>query len=105
MIIVVEEIEIIPPKNKLSIELQPKACPVIKPIPNIKRTSVTAVTVAPRPTANNFLKLNSKPKQNNKMITPISAQILIASLSCTVGKKLTSGPTKKPATKYPKTTG
>ena len=72
---VVEDIEIIPPKNKLSVVDQPKCNPALYPIININKILVKAVMIADFPTLTIFLKLNSKPKLNSRNITPMSAQI------------------------------
>ena len=49
------------------------------------------------PTLASFLKLNSRPRPNNKNITPISAQIDTPSRSDTEGNNFTWGLTSNPA--------
>jgi hypothetical protein len=63
------------------------------------------VTDAVPPTCTNFLKLNSRPREKRRKITPISDHTLTPSESTTVGKSETWGLTKKPAMIYPNTTG
>ena len=70
--IVVEDITSIPAKIKLSIVVHPKKYPVIKPTQSIVNICVMEVTIAVRPTFNNFLMLNSNPNANNKKMIPIS---------------------------------
>ncbi|MNL51475.1 hypothetical protein D3C87_1745770 [compost metagenome] len=77
MIIVVDDTDNIPPKKMLSIVDHPIAFPATKPISSINTTSTIAVIDAEPPTLTSFLKLNSRPRLNNRKITPISAQIWI----------------------------
>ena len=94
---VVDEIAMIPPSNKLSILDHPKSCPEINPMTSIMVTSKSPVIAAVLPTFTNFLKLNSKPKLNSKKITPISAHISMVLISVMDGKIAKFGPTSKPA--------
>jgi hypothetical protein len=89
IIIVVDDMDNIPPRNTEFIVLHPNRCPTIKPISNILITSVVAVINAADPTFINFLKLNSSPRAKSKKTTPISAQVLMFSISPTVGKMRT----------------
>ncbi len=66
---------------------------------------VMAVIEAVPPTFINFLKLNSNPKLNNNIMTPISAQTSTLWTSFTDGKKSKWFPAKKPAMRYPSTNG
>ena len=104
-IIVVEDIDNIPPRKRLFICPQPSDKPVIYPAVIIPITTVMAPMTAVPPTFINFLKLKSSPKANNRKITPISAQIRILSTSVTVGICSMEGPASIPATIYPNTTG
>jgi hypothetical protein len=75
MIMVVEEMDRIPPRKILSMVAQPSILPVKYPAASMNITSKTAVTEAGAPTFISFLKLNSNPRLNRRNITPISAQI------------------------------
>ena len=69
-IIVVEDIDNIPPRKRLFICPQPSDKPVIYPAVIIPITTVMAPMTAVPPTFINFLKLKSSPKANNRRITP-----------------------------------
>jgi hypothetical protein len=97
MMMVVDEMQMIPPRKMLSIVLQPSSWPRKKPAVAINVCSVSAVTPAVPPTATSFLKLNSSPKLNRRKITPISLHVVMFFSSATVGKKPTCGPTSSPA--------
>ena len=101
----VDDIAIIPPRNRLSIRCQPK--PIPTPIPNkiIQKMMVQAAMMAEPPTLTIFLKLNSKPRANSKKMTPISAHVLILAVSITEGVYGICGLARNPATTYPKTRG
>ena len=88
MMIVVDELANIPPRNKLSITDHCNHLPNRKPAIVIKAISTNAVMDAEPPTLINFLKLNSRPNPNSKNITPSSATTSILSISITVGKSL-----------------
>ena len=98
MIIVVELIESIPPRNTLSMMPQPSSCPTPKPMSSIPPTSVNAVIIAVPPTCASLWRLNSRPRPNMSTITPISLQVLMDALSATVKKNGIYGPMRKPAT-------
>ena len=95
---VVELMDRMPPRNTLSMPLQPRSCPVAYPAPSMKSTVVIAVTAAAPPTCINFLKLNSSPRPKSRKMTPISDQVRMFASSVTVGTNFTWGPTRKPAT-------
>ena len=71
----------------------------------MEMTSVKAVMNAKAPTLTNFFILNSRPKANNRKITPISAHVEMPVLSETDGNKSIYGPAMIPTTIYPKTNG
>jgi hypothetical protein len=71
-IIVVEEIERITPKRCCPFVSSPSIVP-LKPINTIVIIWVIVIDAVP-PTFISFLKLNSSPRLNSNMITPISAQ-------------------------------
>ena len=101
-IIVVEDIDNIPPRKRLFICPQPCDKPVISRCHHTCNNGYGSTTAVP-PTFINFLKLKSSPKANNRKITPISAQIRILSTSVTVGICSMEGPASIPATIYPLT--
>ena len=70
MMMVVDDIESIPPKNRQLMKLKPKKCPTIKPANIIPATIISAVTTAAVPERNNFLKLNSRPKEKSNTTIP-----------------------------------
>ena len=86
--IVVDDIDNIPPRKMEFIVPHPNNCPTKYPMSNMLITSVIAVIKAVEPTFMSFLKLNSSPSAKSRNITPISAHILIFSISPTVGKIL-----------------
>ena len=98
MMMVVELIERIPPRKRLSIMAQPRARPVRNPAPIIKDTVTMVVTTAVPPTFINLRKLNSRPRLNSRKITPISLQVTRFFSSMTDGTRFTCGPTSRPAT-------
>ncbi|MCY1436738.1 hypothetical protein D9M71_528700 [compost metagenome] len=57
------------------------------------------------PTLNNLRRLNSRPRQNIRNITPSSARVLMVSSSWIRPNGGVCGPMMKPATMYPSTTG
>ena len=98
MIIVVDDIDNIPPKKILSKYVKCNKRPAAYPNNIIPTTITNAVITAEPPTLTNFRKLNSNPKENSKTIIPISAQISILAISVTVGKNEKCGPARKPVT-------
>ena len=98
MIIVVDDIDSIAPRNRESMNANPSKCPTASPMPIMHTTIIRAVTTAEPPTLSSFLKLNSSPSENSSATMPICAQkSMLASLAI-VGKKLKCGPTRNPAT-------
>ena len=71
-IIVVDDMDSIPPRNMDSILLHPMASPTRNPSMNIPRHWVIAVIRALLPTLMSFLKLNSSPNANSRNMIPIS---------------------------------
>ena len=103
--IIVDDMEIIPPRNILSMRPQPKRAPMPNPTMTIAVMTVRAVTTAPAPMSAIFLKLNSRPKANMRNMIPRSAQMFISALSATVMSQGKLGPIRKPAMMYPSTAG
>ena len=81
MMMVVDDMDSIPPKNTLSIVPQPMSCPTAKPKASIPPTSTSAVMIAVPPTLASLWRLNSRPRQNIRMMMPISLQVDTASMS------------------------
>ena len=78
---VVDDIDNIPPKNRLSILPKSSILPVTKPSDIMPITIINAVTTAEPPTFISFLKLNSSPNVNSSTTMPICAQnSMLASL-------------------------
>ncbi|MND89387.1 hypothetical protein D3C81_1039070 [compost metagenome] len=78
---VVEEIARIAPRNSESMVLHPNQRPISKPIQIISTISRNAAINAVAPTLNSLRRLNSRPKQNIRKITPSSASVLIVTSS------------------------
>ena len=86
MIIVVDDIDSIPPRNRLLMWENPRRCPIAKPPLIMPITMIRAVTTAEPPTFINFLKLNSNPKEKRSTTIPICAQNSIFSSVLTEGR-------------------
>lgn len=77
--IVVEDIHSIPPKNNELIKFHfKKKVAKAMPVDIIPAIITIAAITAELPTFINFLKLNSRPKVNNRNMMPISAQTCIS---------------------------
>ena len=74
MIIVVDDILSIPPRNRQLILLNPSTCPMANPAHIIPPIIIRAVTTAEPPAFISFLNENSRPSENNSAIMPICAQ-------------------------------
>ena len=98
MIIVVDDIDNIPPKNKLSMFPNPSTLPVTKPNVIMPATITSAVTTADPPTFISFLKLNSSPSVNRSTTIPICAQNSIFASDVTEGSSHMCGLARNPAT-------
>ena len=88
MIIVVDDIASIPPRNMLCIVSHPIRKPKIIPTPIIATMPRKAVTKALLPTEVSLRKLNSSPNPKSRKMMPISDQTSISAISLTVGKRL-----------------
>jgi len=95
---VVELIQIIPPRNRASILLQPKADPTRNPSTIMPKMMVRVVMMAGPPALTIFLKLNSSPRANSRKMTPISLQTWMLAVSITDGVRVKCGLAMKPAT-------
>ena len=80
---VVDDIASIPLRKMQSIRLHPKACPTNTPSTIIENIMVMAAITGAMPILIIFLNEKSSPKENNKNITPISAQVWMSALSTT----------------------
>ena len=103
--IIVEDIDNMPPRKMQSILPQPRRLPTPVPISIIAIITVIAVITALPPTVASFLKLNSSPRPNIRNTTPIFAHTCISADSTTVGRYAKLGLMRNPATIYPRTTG
>ena len=101
---VVELIESSPPRKMLSIIVQCIAVPTRVPVRNMPTQMVPAVIRALLPIWSNFLKLNSNPNEKSMKMMPISDHWWTDSGE-NWGKRPRWGPTRKPATIYPRISG
>ena len=95
---VVDDMEIMPPRNRASILLQPKLEPTVNPRKIMPKMMVRAAMTAGPPTFTIFLKLNSRPRANRRKITPMSDQVWMLAVSMTEGVRAKCGLAMKPAT-------
>ena len=95
---VVDDMEIIPPRKMLLMALKPSIFPTKKPEAIMPATMMSAVTTAEPPTLSNFLKLNSKPSEKSNTMMPICAQNSILLCDATSGSSEKCGLARKPAT-------
>ena len=104
-IIVVELMASIPPRNMQSIRFQSKACPTTIPSVIIAKIMVSVVITGVIPIFIIFLNEKSRPSENSRNITPMSAQVLMSTVSMTDMVYGMCGLTMKPAMIYPSTSG
>ncbi len=97
MITVVDDIESMAPRNRLSVLLQPKSLPSSKPTQPIPRISSEAAMTAVPPTFLSLPRLNSSPSENMSRMMPISASVLMLSWLVNSGNGGVCGPMMKPA--------
>ena len=71
---VVDDIESMPPRKRLLMVLKCMSRPTTKPTPIMPVTIIRAVTTAEPPERTSFLKLNSRPSEKRSTTMPISAQ-------------------------------
>ena len=102
---VVELIASIPPKKMLSILPHPKRCPTATPVNIIQNTMTTVAMTGEKPIFRIFLNEKSKPSEKRRNITPMSAHMWMLSWLATLIVYGMWGETRKPATKYPNTSG
>ena len=102
---VVDDMASIPARNRQFMRLQPNRVPT--PVPNaiIQKIMVRAAMTGAIPIFKIFLNEKSRPSENNKNITPISAHVCISALSTTDIRYGICGLTRNPATIYPNTNG
>ena len=105
MIIVVDDIDSIPPRKRQSIKLIPRKCPTAIPLSIMPVIIIITVDIALPPTFISLRKLNSTPSENSNMTIPICAQNSMLAAVVTEGRGSKLGLAKKPATIYPSTTG
>ena len=95
---VVELMQIMPPRNRASILLQPKEEPTMKPSTIMPKMMVKVAMMAGPPTLTIFLKLNSSPSAKRRKMTPMSDHTWMLAASITEGVRLKCGLAIKPAT-------
>ena len=95
---VVELMQIMPPRNRASILLHPKADPTTKPRKIMPMMMVRAAIMAGPPTLTIFLKLNSSPNAKSRKMTPISDHTWMLAASITEGVRVKWGLAMNPAT-------
>ena len=74
IMMVVDDIDSIPPKNRQLMKLNPIRWPTTKPANIMPATMMSAVTTAAEPLRTSFLKLNSNPSENSSTTMPNCAQ-------------------------------
>ena len=94
-----------PPRKTQSIWLQPKRCPTLMPVMDMKNTVHTAAMTGAKPIFRIFLNEKSRPSEKSRNITPMSAHVCMSALSTTDMVSGKCGDTMKPATIYPSTKG
>ena len=85
MMMVVDDMESMQPRNMQFIELQPSRCPTMSPMVNISSSSVNAVIAPVPPTFFSFLMLNSRPRANMRNTMPMSLHTWILASSVMAG--------------------
>ena len=98
MMMVVDDIDSMPPRNMALTALKFSSRPTTKPSPIMPSTIISAVTAAEPPTLSSFLKLKSSPIENRSTMMPICAQKSMLPSCTTDGKKAKCGLAMKPAT-------
>lgn len=96
-IMVVLDMEIIPPRNMQLIELSCRILPTPKPAKVIPVIIIKAVITADEPEFISFLKLNSRPRVNMRTTMPRSAQNSMFSRFEIEGRYVNFGLARKPA--------
>ena len=98
IMMVVDDIDSIPPRNRLLMWEKFRKWPTINPVAIIPMTIISAVTMAEPPTLSNFLKLNSNPRENRSTTMPSCAQNSILLSVVTEGRYWKCGLARNPAT-------
>ena len=98
MMMVVDDIDSMPPRKRQLIWLKCSRCPTAKPMPIMPMTIVSAVTTADPPELSSLRKLNSRPRENSRTTMPICAQKSMFSSVVTEGRYVKLGLARKPAT-------
>jgi hypothetical protein len=93
---VVLEMAMIAPVNRLSSTVQSKARPIAKPSHSISTHWTSATSPAEGPSSISLPRRNSRPSANMSRMTPSSDSVWVAPTSANSGKA-TCGPTSTPA--------
>ena len=102
---VVELMASMPPRNMQSMRPQPKAWPTVMPSTIMQNTTKHVAMNGDDPILSIFLNEKSRPRENNRNITPMSAHVCMLAISTTDMIYGILGLTRKPATTYPRTRG
>ena len=105
MMMVVDDMEIMPPRNTQFMLLSPKMHPTPNPAKVMPVMIIRAVTTADDPEFISLRKENSRPMENMSTTMPNSAQKLIFSRLEIEGRYSNFGLARNPARIYPSTTG
>ena len=94
-----------PPRKMQLMLSHPNKCPAKIPNVIMQNTMVTVAMRGADPILRIFLNEKSRPKENKVNMMPMVAHISMSLISSTVMKSEKLGPTKNPATIYPRTRG
>lgn len=98
IMMVVDDMESMPPRNRLLMVVNPSRWPMAKPVAIMPVTIMRAVTTADPPVLTSFLKLNSSPSENSRTMMPIWAQNSMLTSVVTEGSGSKLGLARNPAT-------
>ena len=96
--IVVDDIDSMPPKKSELMLLKPIRRPMAKPQQVMPQMMIRAVTIAEAPELTSFLKLNSRPSEKRSTTMPICAQKSMLASVVTDGSSVKCGLARNPAT-------
>ena len=97
MMMAVDDMEIMPPNSALLKTPHPNDNPTRNPSNTMNVMMVMAAMAAVCPTLSSFLKLKSKPRQNNRKMTPMSAHEPMSDVPEIVGVREICELTRNPA--------
>ena len=97
MMIIVDDMDSMQPRNMASILPNPSAWPSAMPITTIPLMTVMAVMMALLPTLESLTNENSSPRPNIRKTMPIVDQVCTLSVATTVGSSVKCGLIRNPA--------